>query len=243
MKNLAIDIGNTRLKLGVFQHQKLIFKEEKEVLKSIQVLEKVLDSHTFQNILLASTGNPEKVVTLLEQRGLLYKILDHKTPVPFKNSYKSPETLGVDRMALVAAATKHYPEQDVLVIDAGTCVTYDFKNKNEEYLGGSISLGLSMRFKALHHFTAKLPLLEASKIPEYIGKNTAEAIESGVIHGILTEIKGVIDWYRSIYPELTIILTGGDALFLSKTLKNGIFAHQNFLLEGLDYIMVFNTTQ
>ncbi|MGB3776659.1 MAG: type III pantothenate kinase, partial [Leeuwenhoekiella sp.] len=169
--------------------------------------------------------------------------LDHRVKVPFKNLYETPTTLGVDRVALMAAAVKNHPGQNVLVIDTGTCVTYDFKNKKEEYLGGSISPGLSMRFKALHQFTANLPLLTSQKSVKTIGKNTSEAIQSGVIYGISHEINGVINSYIEDYPDIEVILTGGDALFLSKTLKNGIFAHQNFLLEGLDYIMVFNTTQ
>lgn len=243
MTNLAIDIGNTRIKIGVFQDQKLIFKKDQEISSSLSVLEEVLDSYTFLNILVAATGNSEKVVTLLHEKGLSFKILNHTTGIPFKNGYETPKTLGVDRVALVAAAVKQFPGSNALIIDAGTCVTYDFKNNEEEYLGGSISPGLAMRFKALHHFTAKLPLLEANSIPNYTGRNTEEAIKSGVIHGISTEINGIIDWYRESYPQLTVILTGGDAQFLSKTLKNGIFAHSNFLLEGLDYIMVFNTTQ
>lgn len=243
MTNLAIDIGNTQLKIGVFQQEKLVFKKDQEISSSLSVLKEVLSDYTFQNILVAATGNPEKVVTLLHKKGLSFKILDHTTGIPFKNGYETPRTLGVDRVALMAAAVKQYPGSNVLVIDAGSCVTYDFKNNEEEYLGGSISPGLAMRFKALHHFTAKLPLLETSNIPNYIGKNTEDAIKSGVIHGISTEINGITDWYRESYPKLTVILTGGDAHFLSKTLKNGIFAHSNFLLEGLDHIMVFNTTQ
>lgn len=243
MTNLAIDIGNTQLKIGVFQEEKLIFKKDQEISSSLSVLKEVLSAYTFQNILVAATGNSEKVVTLLHNKGLSFKILDHSTGIPFKNGYETPKTLGVDRVALVVAAVKQYPGSNALIIDAGTCVTYDFKNNEEEYLGGSISPGLALRFKALYHFTAKLPLLEANSIPDFIGKNTDEAIKSGVIHGISTEINGVIDWYIESYPNLTVILTGGDAHFLSKTLKNGIFAHSNFLLEGLDYIMVFNTTQ
>ena len=242
MINLAIDLGNTKMKLGVFKEKKLILREDQEISFGPSALENILDTHHFQNILVAATGNSEEIVTLLHKRGLSFKIVDHLTNIPFKNNYETPKTLGADRIALVAAAVGRYPGQDALIIDAGTCVTYDFKNTEEEYLGGSISPGLRMRFEALHRFTAKLPLLEAQSIPHHLGKNTKEAIESGVIHGISTEINGIIDWYRENYPELIVILTGGDAQFLSKTLKNGIFAHSNFLLEGLDHIMVFNTT-
>ena len=163
--------------------------------------------------------------------------------MPFKNLYKTPHTLGLDRIALVTAAVKNYPDKNVLVIDAGTSITFDFKNEHEEYLGGSISPGLQMRFKALNTFTAALPLIEPKEDAEHIGTDTEEAIQSGVIWGVVTEIDGIINWYKKNYNDLTIILTGGDMLFLSKTLKNGIFANSNFLLEGLNYLILFNKNQ
>ena len=241
--NLAVDIGNTRIKIGVFANDNLVFKTETSESVFEDTLNTVLKEHDLTTAIVAASGNSQKVVTLLQKSGLLVKILDHKTVLPFKNLYKTPQTLGLDRVALVSAAVKSYPEKDVLVIDAGTCVTYDFKNKREEYLGGSISPGLQMRFKALNTFTAGLPLIESGDDVVRIGVDTKEAIQSGVIWGITAEINGVIDWYKNKYNDLTIILTGGDMLFLSKTLKNGIFANSNFLLEGLNYLILFNKNQ
>ena len=241
--NLAVDIGNTRIKIGVFANDNLVFKTETSESVFEDTLNTVLKEHDLTTAIVAASGNSQKVVTLLQKSGLLVKILDHKITLPFKNLYKTPQTLGLDRVALVAAAVKSYPDKDVLVIDAGTCVTYDFKNKSEEYLGGSISPGLQMRFKALNTFTAGLPLIESGDDVVRIGADTKEAIQSGVIWGITAEINGVIDWYKNKYNDLTIILTGGDMLFLSKTLKNGIFANSNFLLEGLNYLILFNKNQ
>lgn len=241
--NLAVDIGNTRIKIGVFANDNLVFKTETAESDFENALNAILKQHELTTAIVAASGNSQKVVTLLQKSGLLVKILDHKTVLPFKNLYKTPQTLGLDRVALVSAAVKSYPEKDVLVIDAGTCVTYDFKNKREEYLGGSISPGLQMRFKALNTFTAGLPLIESGDDVVRIGADTKEAIQSGVIWGITAEINGVIDWYKNKYNDLTIILTGGDMLFLSKTLKNGIFANSNFLLEGLNYLILFNKNQ
>jgi type III pantothenate kinase len=146
-------------------------------------------------------------------------------------------------LALVAAAVNQFPDKDVLVIDAGTCITYDFKNKKEEYLGGAIGPGVRLRYESLHNYTAKLPLLKVTDPKNHIGNSTEEAIHSGVVFGILHEINGVIEEYCNIYTDLTVILTGGDAHFLSKRLKNSIFATSNFLLEGLNHILAFNNSK
>ncbi len=166
--------------------------------------------------------------------------LSHASSLPFKNNYQTPETLGVDRLALMAAASMTYPNTNVLVIDAGTCITYDFLDKGKGYIGGAISPGLAMRYKALHTFTSKLPLLEASLPQYFIGNNTKNSIHVGVVKGVHNEIEGFIAQYHENFNDLTTILTGGDAHFLRDSLKNDIFAHSNFLLEGLNYILELN---
>lgn len=241
--NLAVDIGNTRLKIGLFEHDRLIKRLELDKTQPSQELDPLITSNTIENVLVAATGESKKIVTWLQEKGLSVTLFDHKTPLPFKNLYKTPRTLGIDRLALVSASAKAYPNQNVLVIDAGTCVTYDFLNSKNEYKGGSISPGLTMRYKALNTFTARLPYLEPKADIEVIGNDTQTAIHSGVVHGMSLEIDGLIDWYKGKYNDLTVILTGGDGLFLSKTLKNGIFANSNFLLEGLNYIILFNANQ
>jgi type III pantothenate kinase len=166
--------------------------------------------------------------------------LGPSSKTPFKNSYATPHTLGVDRIALATAAFYHNPKGNTLVIDAGTCITYDMLNDYGEYLGGAISPGLYMRYKALHEQTSKLPLLEPTDLVDFIGNSTESSIHSGVVNGMCQEIDGVIDQYKSRFTDLTVILTGGDALFLSKRLKNTIFADSKFLLTGLNYLLEYN---
>jgi len=167
--------------------------------------------------------------------------LSHELKVPFKNSYKTPKTLGVDRIALVSASVDQFPDRNVLIIDAGTCITYDFKTNKNEYLGGAISPGVTLRYKALNNLTANLPLLVTSQPKSIIGDSTEESIHSGVIIGVLKEIDGLVEYYKENYQDLTVILTGGDANFLSNQLKNSIFANSNFLLEGLNFLLDYNT--
>jgi type III pantothenate kinase len=153
---------------------------------------------------------------------------------PFKNKYATPKTLGVDRMILATGATLFYPNQNRLIIDAGTCITYDFVDDKDNYLGGAISPGLRLRYESLHQFTSKLPLLTFEEPEELIGSSTTQSIHSGVVNGLICEIDGFIDRYKQQYENFTIILTGGDTVFLAKRLKNTIFANSNFLLESLN---------
>ena len=162
------------------------------------------------------------------------------TNLPFKNLYSTPKTLGIDRIALVCASVGEFPDNNVLIIDAGTCITYDFINSKNEYLGGAISPGVRMRYKAMHNQTANLPLLTTEVPKQIIGDSTANSMHSGVVNGVLNEIDGTISQYKEKYQDLTVILTGGDAKMLSKQLKSSIFANSNFLLEGLNFILQFN---
>jgi len=198
---------------------------------------------TYPNItkcIVSSVGDfSAEALTVLQNNFSVLKVT-HKTKVPFKNLYATPQTLGVDRIALVAAAAIQYPEKNVLVIDAGSCVTYDFLSDHNQYLGGVIAPGLTMRFKAMHTFTAGLPLL-ALEIPKRdIGDSTSTAMQVGAFLGLVNEIDGFITSYSENYADLTVILTGGDAEILRDRLKNDIFANSNFLLEGLHYILEYN---
>lgn len=242
--NLIIDVGNSFVKMALFEEDKLILKEVICVKEIVKFTLKIKNNYPLiKNGIVSSVGKLKKEDIVTISKCFYLFVLDSQTNLPFINLYTTPKTLGVDRMALVCGSIKKFPNQNVLVIDAGTCVTYDFVNSKNEYLGGAISLGLQMRYKSLHTFTAKLPFLEL-KIPlDIIGKSTQESIHSGVVFGILNEIDGVIETYKLKYPDLTVILTGGDAKFLSKQLKSSIFAHPNFLLEGLNYILQFNTNE
>ncbi|MAZ28153.1 MAG: pantothenate kinase [Cytophagaceae bacterium] len=241
--NLAVDIGNTKVKVGVFSGKKMIYQETVVVDGFAALLTGVMDSYTIKEVIMCATGDSKKVVTSIEKVGLSYTVLSQGTPVPFKNLYDTPQSLGVDRIALMAGAVLNFPENNVLVIDAGTCITYDFKNAQEEYLGGAISPGVKMRYRAMHEYTHALPMLDIARSESMLATNTATAMHAGVFTGVVAEIDRQVNWYRTNYGNVKIVLTGGDAQFLSSSLKNDIFADSNFLLQGLNYILFFNTNQ
>lgn len=232
---LTIDVGNTRIKAAVFEGSTVLETfvfEKKELEKKIEnILKK------FQNcsdLVAASVGNVEKQSFLAFENQLNVHFLTHEDVFPFINRYATPKTLGIDRMVLASGATLQFPKQNRLVIDAGTCITYDFIDEFDNYLGGAISPGLRLRYETLHNYTARLPLLALEEPESYIGNTTAEAIHSGVVNGFVYEIDGFIDEYRANFSNFIIILTGGDTDFLAKRLKNTIFANSNFLLESLN---------
>ena len=242
--NLIIDKGNTKTKFCVFKHSEIQFFKSvsedclKDVLSEISSQFKIL-----------------KIIVSIVGQDLNFKLnnifpdvinvihLNNSLKLPFINKYKTPNTLGVDRVALITSAFVKYPNENVLVIDAGTCITFDFINNTNEYIGGAISPGLQMRFKALNNYTSKLPLINFRDIDFLVGGNTEESILSGVLNGAVLEIDGVISDYKSQYDDLKVVLTGGNVNFLSKQLKSSIFVHQNFIFEGLNYLLEYNTTQ
>ncbi|MGB0896325.1 MAG: type III pantothenate kinase [Flavobacteriaceae bacterium] len=239
--NLIIDIGNTRTKLAVFKADSIVTQTTSVKQNLITAVKKIIDNYPkISNTIVSSvdsfTENDEFELRQITQ----LTVLSHHLHLPFTNNYATPETLGVDRIALIAAAVKQYPNTNTLIIDAGTCVTYDFKTSNNVYLGGGISPGLTIRYNALHNLTAKLPQLQLSNTVHLIGNSTESSIHSGVINGLVNEIDGIISQYQKQYPNLTVILTGGDANFLAKRLKSSIFANSNFLLEGLNHLLKIN---
>ncbi len=238
--NLAIDIGNTRTKLAVFEQDSLV---EVVIVAKESILDLVKDLCKTYNIafaVLSSVASLEAQTLMDLNKVVSTFLVNHTVKLPFQNDYRSPKTLGIDRIALVAAASKKYPLQNTLVIDAGTCITYDFLSAQNKYFGGAISPGLQMRYNALNHYTAKLPLLETKDLEDFVGTDTFGSIHSGVINGVVNEINGVIQQYEDRYGHLTVVLTGGDSIFLSKQLKSSIFANQNFLLHGLNEILILN---
>ncbi len=239
--NLIIDVGNTLVKLAVFDNNTLAFKKSCVKEDFLTTLEEVSISYPkIKDVIVSSVGNfSEGELLELKNRYKVF-VLTHKDSIPFENKYASPDTLGVDRIALVSAAAVQYPNKNVLVIDAGSCITYDFINSENKYQGGAISPGIKMRYQALNTFTDKLPFLEPKTFNNFIGDSTESSIHIGVTQGVLNEIEGFISLYKENYKELTIILTGGDVHFLLDSLKNDIFATSNFLLEGLNYILEHN---
>ena len=239
--NLIVYVGNTYVKLAVFQEHKLLWQQKLDPEDFPKVIKKVFKKYPdIQSAIISSVGIFDKKYISVLSIFVEVHILSHSTEIPFKNSYATPQTLGMDRIALATAAFYHNPDANTLVIDAGTCITYDMINDYGEYLGGAISPGLRMRYSALNEYTSKLPLLEPEDFHDIIGNSTNASIHSGVLNGICREIDGVIGQYQSRFEDLTVILTGGDAQILSKRLKNTIFAHSNFLLEGLNYLLEYN---
>lgn len=239
--NLIIDAGNTSVKLAIFEQDHLIEQMQAPNANFSDAVNDLFERHPdISNAIVATVSflDEQQLNSITHKCELLH--VNHALKIPFKNQYASPETLGADRIALAASAVLNYPNQNVLVVDAGTCVTYDMVTQEGDYLGGAISPGLQMRYDALQHFTNRLPALEPEDYPDFIGDTTQNSIHSGVINGVCREIEGVIDQYLSRYPHLTVILTGGNAQFLSKRLKKPIFAHSNFLLEGLNFLLENN---
>lgn len=238
---LAIDIGNSRIKAAVFEQnillEKFIFLKNELVEEINNILNSFVE---INNVIISSVGAIEEKDFSFLTKSVNVTFVNHQFRFPFKNSYSTPNTLGIDRMVLAAGASLLYPDCYKLIIDAGTCVTYDYIDDKNVYHGGAISPGIKLRYESLHNYTAKLPLLE-KKIPEnQIGNSTKESIHSGVINGLISEIDGFINDYVSSNAKFIIILTGGDADFLAKQLKNTIFANSNFLLESLNLLYQYN---
>ncbi len=239
--NLVVDVGNTLIKLAIFDKKRLVYKKTGMKSDFDKNIEFILEEFPLVEYVILSVvgGFSEKSRLKLEKKYSVFNVTPH-IKIPFINDYATPKTLGVDRIALVSAAKDQYDAKDVLIIDVGTCITYDFINAKGHYKGGAISPGINMRYKALHEYTEKLPLLDANIPQNILGNSTQTSIHSGVIYGISLEIDGVISQYRQDFEDLTVILTGGNAHFLLDRLKNSIFANPNFLLEGLNFLLEYN---
>ena len=238
--NLIIDIGNTSTKIAVFEKGEI--KETTRCSnQSLKELTFLCSRYPIQKGILSSviTIN-EEIRQQLSQ--LPFPILEftYQTPIPIRNLYKTPQTLGVDRLAAVVAAYSQSPHNPALVIDAGTCITYDFLDEHGQYLGGNISPGMEMRFKALHSFTDKLPFVDVSGETPHYGYSTETAIRAGVIRGIEHEISGYIQQLQKNYPSLLVFLTGGNEFSFDTNLKSGIFADGFLVLKGLNRILEYN---
>lgn len=233
--NLVIDIGNSSAKIGCFtdDQSKNTFRRvtHDELLPIVQALRP-------QHILLSSvTGAAEQWKAGLAGLAETILVLDHRLPLPFVNHYQTPHTLGTDRLAGVAGAQALFPEQTCLIIDAGTCIKYEWLENGKDYRGGSISPGLRMRFQAMHTFTSRLPLVEPEALAPLTGTSTQEALQSGVLYGMLGEMEGMIARYREQAADAKVILCGGDAHFFERRLKTPIFAVSDLVLIGLNHIL------
>lgn len=235
--NIAIDSGNTNIKVGLFEEALLT---KKFIFSSIDQLSAFLDVTTAENFIVSSvTGSLESVLASVHVSGKIIN-LTSKLFLPIRNLYATPETLGVDRIAAACGAWQLYPNEASLVIDIGTCINYEFVNQQGEYLGGAISPGVRMRFAAMHQYTAKLPIVEPNSEPPLTGGSTSGSLQSGVMNGILEEIKGMIKRYHQEHPLLKVILCGGDAHFFEKHLNPSIFVAPELVLMGLNSILLNN---
>ncbi|MFI5221717.1 MAG: type III pantothenate kinase [Bacteroidia bacterium] len=236
MTDLAVDSGNTNIKAGLF---------EENVLKEIFVLENkewnlfhsVVKKNKVQRTILSSVGEINTELESLFQTSTRFYKLSAKIKLPFKINYRTPETLGADRLAGVAGAMHFYPKTHCLVIDAGTCITSDFITAEEEYLGGSISPGLQMRLNTMHRFTSRLPEIKFTQPIHFIGKSTESSMLSGVYNGIADELNGTIHRYESEFGNIQNIICGGDSSVFANRIKSNIFAAPYLVLYGLKKIL------
>jgi type III pantothenate kinase len=237
--NLCIDIGNSRVKIAIYDGNKEVYFLRNENL-DLALLREMKNNYNINNCILSTTR-------ILDERDLFFLknnfnllILDEATKVPIKNLYETPKTLGKDRLAAAIAAAALYPNENCIIIDAGTCLTYNFIDKLNQYHGGNIAPGIAMRLKSMHTFTDKLPLVEPSYNESLFGKNTEMALQNGAVKGAIYELSTFITEVNKQYGESKLILTGGDAILFVKHLKNEIFAHPNLVLLGLNEILKFN---
>ncbi len=235
--NIAVDIGNTQVKIGLFNKGEL-----KEVYVHADDVTDILAKHKIKHAIISKTGVNDFIEAKLREAKINTITLSYQLKLPVKLLYNTPETLGADRIAGAVAANAQFNGNNVLKIDFGTCITYDFVNAGAEYAGGAISPGMMMRFKALHNYTAKLPLIDPFQFKQYelIGNDTATSILSGVVNGIKAEVEGIIKEYELRFGSLKIVATGGDAGFFVTVLKSEIFARPYLVLEGLNIILDYN---
>lgn len=237
--NLIFDIGNTRTKVALYKGDRLLKKViwERCDLKTVKEFVK---NRKIENVVLSSTANVNQAVEYFLQKKYFYIRLSHKTHLPITNKYKTPATLGRDRLAGAVAAFDLFPKQNTLVIDAGTCITYDFIDAKGNYLGGGISPGIGMRLKAMNEFTARLPLVNQKNSKKFIGNDTESSLRVGGQMGTVMEIRSFIKAYETNFGKINIILTGGDSKALATHFENHIFVNNNLVLHGLNKILTYN---
>lgn len=244
---LVFDLGNSFHKYAVFDDGDMIFRDSQNQLNPDKI-NSVFNSFPVDAAMISSVDEDQsELVSFIGTKTKTF-ILDQKTTIPIDNQYRTPETLGNDRLASVVGASATFPNQNVLVIDAGTCIKYDFIDHNSIYQGGAIAPGLFMRFEAMHNYTARLPLitaeqLESAKELHFRGDSTVASLLAGGAMGAILEADGFIREYEAVYPDLKVVCTGGDAPFFELHLKRKIFALPDLVLFGLNIILEHNLKQ
>lgn len=244
--NLVIDIGNTLTKTAIFSGKEPDSFSSFEKFALSQLKELLSKNQAVKNVILSSVVNHDKdIAEFLSSKYFFIELAD-ATKTPIENTYQTKQSLGKDRLACAVGANAIFPNQNILAVDAGTCIKYDFVNSKNQYLGGGISPGIDMRFKALNQFTDKLPLLSYKQFDKLIGENTDESILSGVMNGVAEEVKGIVARYRQQYPDVKVVFTGGFMKFFERIFNisgnenSSIFADSFLVLKGLNVILNYN---
>ncbi len=239
MTTLCFDFGNTRLKSAVFVNRD--FAEEVILQNdSVEEMDKVVEKYQPQRSILSSVIDHNPAIEEVLASKTAFHKLSYDSKLPITSPVGKPHTIGADRLAMVVAAVDRYPQQHNLVVGLGTCITYNFVNKYHEFIGGSISPGMEMRFKSLQYYTAKLPLVEPDWNFPLLGYDTKTNIQSGVIAGMAKEIDGIIDLYREKFSKINVHLTGGDLGIFGALIKNEVFADPSLIYKGLYAISEYN---
>ena len=237
--NLIVNIGNTNTKLAVFSGEELVHQNQ-FANEHVEQIVQTIQAATFSKAIVSNTVEVhQKIIKAILQQTKYIEINEH-TKLPFTIQYDSRASLGDDRIAAVAGAHKLQPNTNLLVITAGTCITYNTITAENVFLGGSISPGIHMRYKAMNAFTGKLPLVQNKNFDELVGRSTEQSLQSGVRKGIVAEMDGLISEYQLLYPKIKVFICGGDASFFESRLKNKIFAHLNLELIGMNEILKYN---
>ncbi len=237
---LCLDQGNSYTKAGIFNKEELIAKETFRQFGRNEI-EMLFSKYKITACIFSTVAlRNESVISELKNRSPFFIEFTHETSIPVDNQYASPQTLGKDRLAGVIGASFIKPGTDLLVIDAGSAVTYDFIDANGIYWGGNISPGIDMRLRALNEYTGSLPLVSAKEDSMLLGNDTESAILAGVLYGIVFEIDGYIEKLKLEYPQLSTYLTGGSTFYFVNKLKSAIFASENLVLIGLNRILLYN---
>ncbi len=230
---VIVDAGNTSIKVAQVKNSQI------QSVKRFDDISDALGSISDTVVVCASVLNENFKQLVIDKGGQFHQVT-HQSALPFESAYSSMETIGIDRLCNVAGAMKTFESEHCLIVDIGTCIKFDFISAKNVYLGGSISPGINLRYKALHEFTSKLPLIDSKANASIIGDSTASSIHSGVINGIMHEIQGMILRYEKDFGQLKILITGGDASYFEFPQKSNIFANKNLTLEGIVEIYEIN---
>ncbi|MBA3829441.1 MAG: type III pantothenate kinase [Taibaiella sp.] len=243
--NLCIDWGNTSVKAGIFQDERLVEFGNFSADEAKKGISDLIENFTPVKAIFCSVVRAEHtnaIEEMVKGKVKAYMVLDGDSRLPIMSAYTAPETLGADRLALSVGAWALHTDKNTLVVNLGTCITYNFTQKNKTFRGGAISPGLQMRLKAMHEFAEKLPLVRVDGELLLIGYDTQTCIRSGAVYGMVAEIDGIVNEYASQYQDFNAVLTGGDAPFFAGKLKSKIFADPQLLLRGLNLILNHNVS-